>query len=692
MYGINPYQGAAALPSATNTPLRNPGQQFPVRSFQPGQYGAYGNDALAANYMVQPQLQYPGLMQQPTPLQNVPSAQPGQPLLQQPIAQAQLGANAFNLQQSQNPTAQIQDLQSAPIIAAQTFPSSNPAPAPVAAPAVASAPAVNNNQPLSLKTWNTSFNNTPVEKGPPVNVVITSSDPLPAHNTVPVVSQATFSVTIPPQHIKNKTTAAPPSKANPTITAALQETQTPPTAQTVTSNTNATPVPSLAQQRSIFGNVANKPLSSTPLSSPATNAVAAKDTNTKPNPFAGFSFGSPSTNNVSATTTPVAEAKTDKPNLGSIFSGIGKQSTTPTTVASQSIQKVESAANTSVASHKEDEDDYVPTAHFEPVIELPDLIDVKTGEENETILFEHRAKLLRFVKESKEWKERGLGNMKILVNKNDPNKVRLLMRREQVLKLCCNQLLTKDTNFKKLPNSEVAMSWYGQDYSENELQVELLAIRFKTADVCKQFYDAILKAQASMTANGGAIAPPATAATGSKTSSEKPQGFGDKFKAKPGAWTCQGCYLTNKADDIRCPACNAPKDKDAVETKEKSSTPAPLTSKFTFGCQPATTNTATKNLFGTPTQSTFRFGASPTTTASPTVAAAPATTAVPAALPASGFGDQFKPKAGSWSCKACYTSNTGTDLYCLACEGPKDDTVPKKEPKSLLANTSKSLR
>ena len=33
--------------------------------------------------------------------------------------------------------------------------------------------------------------------------------------------------------------------------------------------------------------------------------------------------------------------------------------------------------------------------HFEPVIELPDLVEVKTGEEDEDELYVHRAKLYR---------------------------------------------------------------------------------------------------------------------------------------------------------------------------------------------------------------------------------------------------------------------------------------------------------
>lgn len=61
------------------------------------------------------------------------------------------------------------------------------------------------------------------------------------------------------------------------------------------------------------------------------------------------------------------------------------------------------------------------------------------------------------------------------------------------------------------------------------------------------------------------------------------------------------------------------------------------------------------------------------------------TTAQPAEK---GFGDQFKPKAGSWSCKSCYTQNTADSLYCLCCEEPKDDTVPKKEKPSIFGSSN----
>ena len=48
-------------------------------------------------------------------------------------------------------------------------------------------------------------------------------------------------------------------------------------------------------------------------------------------------------------------------------------------------------------------------------------IEVKTGEEDEDVIYSHRAKLYRFT--DSEWKERGLGDVKILRHKQT-NKLR----------------------------------------------------------------------------------------------------------------------------------------------------------------------------------------------------------------------------------------------------------------------------
>jgi len=50
-----------------------------------------------------------------------------------------------------------------------------------------------------------------------------------------------------------------------------------------------------------------------------------------------------------------------------------------------------------------------------------------------------KAKLYRFDKEGTQWKERGVGQVKILEHKST-KKVRLLMRQNRTLKICANHM------------------------------------------------------------------------------------------------------------------------------------------------------------------------------------------------------------------------------------------------------------
>ena len=48
-----------------------------------------------------------------------------------------------------------------------------------------------------------------------------------------------------------------------------------------------------------------------------------------------------------------------------------------------------------------------------------------------------RAKLFKFDRDSREWKERGTGDVRLLKHKEN-HKTRLLMRRDKTLKVCAN--------------------------------------------------------------------------------------------------------------------------------------------------------------------------------------------------------------------------------------------------------------
>lgn len=68
---------------------------------------------------------------------------------------------------------------------------------------------------------------------------------------------------------------------------------------------------------------------------------------------------------------------------------------------------------------------------------MKDVVEVKTHEELEEQVFKMRAKLFKFDPESKEWKERGTGDVRLLKHKEN-RKTRLVMRRDKTLKVCAN--------------------------------------------------------------------------------------------------------------------------------------------------------------------------------------------------------------------------------------------------------------
>ena len=64
-------------------------------------------------------------------------------------------------------------------------------------------------------------------------------------------------------------------------------------------------------------------------------------------------------------------------------------------------------------------------------------METKTNEELEEQTFKMRAKLFKFDRDAREWKERGTGDVRLLKHK-DNMKTRLVMRRDKTLKVCAN--------------------------------------------------------------------------------------------------------------------------------------------------------------------------------------------------------------------------------------------------------------
>ena len=212
--------------------------------------------------------------------------------------------------------------------------------------------------------------------------------------------------------------------------------------------------------------------------------------------------------------------------------------------------------------------------HFEPIIPLPDKIDVKTGEEDEEVMFSHRAKLYRYVADDKQWKERGVGDIKLLKNRQS-GKMRVLMRRDQVLKICANHQITID--MKLQPNAGSDRSWVWStlaDFSEQECKAEQLAVRFKSEDIAKQFKEKFEECQELLKNQ-----TPVKTLEKEQAEEEVKDDLATKFKAAEGSWECDICMVRNDSDKVECAACGGLKPGAEPRQDQKND----MKNSFSFG-------------------------------------------------------------------------------------------------------------
>ncbi|XP_024366551.1 ran-binding protein 1 homolog c [Physcomitrium patens] len=132
-------------------------------------------------------------------------------------------------------------------------------------------------------------------------------------------------------------------------------------------------------------------------------------------------------------------------------------------------------------------------AQIAPIVTLQE-VAVSTGEEDEDVLIDMKAKLYRFDKEGTQWKERGVGQVKILEHKTT-RKVRLLMRQNRTLKICANHMVTAATQLQEHAGSDKSWIWHARDYSDGELKEELFCMRFGSVESAQKFKDVYEAAQ-----------------------------------------------------------------------------------------------------------------------------------------------------------------------------------------------------
>ena len=160
----------------------------------------------------------------------------------------------------------------------------------------------------------------------------------------------------------------------------------------------------------------------------------------------------------------------------------------PAAVAAGGEKEAEAGGAAAAAAEEECQ------AEFEPLVQL-DKVEVKSGEEEEEALLAYKAKLYRYDTAGSEWKERGIGQCRILKHK-ESGRIRLLMRQDKTLKLCANHLIMPGTELKNHEGNEKAWVWSAPDYAEEEMNTEVFCIRFGNVERATEFKEKFMEAQA----------------------------------------------------------------------------------------------------------------------------------------------------------------------------------------------------
>uniref|UniRef100_A0A674MJC5 E3 SUMO-protein ligase RanBP2 n=1 Tax=Takifugu rubripes TaxID=31033 RepID=A0A674MJC5_TAKRU len=378
-----------------------------------------------------------------------------------------------------------------------------------------------------------------------------------------------------------------------------------------------------------------------------TDSAAVKEK--QPSQSGIFTFGSTGTGNIFGKTENLFKfGEVSKPAFGIPKSPAGEEKT---------------AESDNDNTHVEEDED---GPHFEPIVPLPDKVDVKTGEEEEEEMFCNRAKLYRFDTETKEWKERGIGNVKILKH-STKGKVRLLMRREQVLKICANHYITSDMILKPNASSDKSWVWNALDYADEEPKTEQLAIRFKTVDEASLFKAKFEEAK-KVVLQSPEKAKPQEKKEETLSASES---LAARFALKEGEWECSVCSSTLSGF---------------------SAFGASIPATFTFGTtkplDPGSIGFGSGFIsqFGKKTEHWDCNSCAKRNEASADICVsckalkdAPKSTApvapAPAAQPSLStvsdmFGAQFTKKPGQWDCDVCEVRNEASANKCVACQSP----------------------
>jgi Ran-binding protein 1 len=123
------------------------------------------------------------------------------------------------------------------------------------------------------------------------------------------------------------------------------------------------------------------------------------------------------------------------------------------------------------------------------------------------VLYSQRAKLFVFAETmldagtgNKSWKERGIGNVRLLRHK-EHSRIRVLMRQEKTHKLIINHALLPGLRLVPHATSDKSVVWRAEDFSDGASLVETdFCVRFASSEIATAFKEKFEELQGEMVA------------------------------------------------------------------------------------------------------------------------------------------------------------------------------------------------
>jgi hypothetical protein len=145
------------------------------------------------------------------------------------------------------------------------------------------------------------------------------------------------------------------------------------------------------------------------------------------------------------------------------------------------------------ASDDDDEENEAPQ-EVEPITPLQPPPTLITGEEHEETQLSIRARLYVLDKEMKDWKERGVGILRLnAAEEIEQLRLRLVMRAEGTFRLLLNVFLFKDMYIEIVHDTHLRLAVLEEDQS-----IQHYLIRLKSAEEAQNLYSAIVNGCSSL--------------------------------------------------------------------------------------------------------------------------------------------------------------------------------------------------